>query len=212
MKNKATMLLAGLACLMLSVVANAGPIEYTSYKLKYGTSGAPTGTVTYPADPGTATTPRIYAGELTFNIQGGGTFDGFCIDLSTTLKSSGSYEVESAGGLDLNALGVLFEKFYSDSGMGKANSAAFQLAIWSIIYSESPDVIMSTFDPSVVQKAGDYLTGITGNKAKGLYAFSIYDAEGNQNMLTWKVPEPGTLALLGVGLLGAGMMRRRRAD
>ncbi len=135
LKNKSTMLLAGLAALMLSVAAQAAPVTYSGYSLKYGSSGAPTGTVTY-GDP-TATTPRIYAGEITFNVSGGGTFNGFCIDLSTNLRRSGTYTPESAEGLNTDALGALFELYYNDSGMGQVNTAAFQLAVWSIIYDSA---------------------------------------------------------------------------
>lgn len=210
-KNKVTMLLAGLAALMLSVATSAAPVSYTSYSLKYGTSGAPTGTVTY-GDP-TATTPRIYAGEITFNVSGGGTFNGFCIDLSTTLRGSGTY-TPTAPTADLNtdALGALFELFYSDSGMGQVNTAAFQLAVWSIIYNDPLTLLTSTFGDAVRNQASAYLDGVNSFTGASSYAFLVFDEAGNQNMLTWtRVPEPGTLALLGLGLLGAGAIRRRRS-
>jgi len=49
----------------------------------------------------------------------------------------------------------------------------------------------------------------------GLYDIAYYRVSGNDtfgvNYVEMEIPEPGTLALLGLGLFGIGMARRRRA-
>ena len=77
---------------------------------------------------------------------------------------------------------------------------------------------------------GCYLTVKDGNHSPSLYVFDISDWNGQDsiiltdfwprggaisNVAIWggggetKLPEPGTLALLGLGLLGMGLIRRR---
>lgn len=56
---------------------------------------------------------------------------------------------------------------------------------------------------ALVVNAGDWNT--SDNNRNGLSHISFYDSEV-------KVPEPGTLALFGLGLLGIGAARRRRVS
>ena len=59
--------------------------------------------------------------------------------------------------------------------------------------------------------SGDYLFTCTlcnGNGTGGLSHISLYSYDGGDDT---DVPEPGSLALLGLGLLGLGLSRRRKA-
>jgi hypothetical protein len=52
------------------------------------------------------------------------------------------------------------------------------------------------------------LSGTWGSSAHGLSHLTLYGIEGDGDT---QVPEPGSLALLGLGLAGMGMARRRKA-
>jgi hypothetical protein len=93
--------------------------------------------------------------------------------------------------------------------------AALQLAVWEAIYDNDNDFdldsgnfyigSLSGSNTSYVRsQAGTYYAG-SSDDGIGVYAYD------DQNLLRG-VPEPGTLILLGVGLLGSGVasIRRRR--
>ena len=93
------------------------------------------------------------------------------------------------------------------------------LNIWSTSTSSTLDFIIGqlAFSGSATWSVGNdvYLAALAGAGAGNVYfpADDITDLERAVVLGTWavaRVPEPGTLALLGIGLLGIAATRRRR--
>lgn len=143
---------------------------------------------------GDTTTPQAF-GNLASNFFNNGTVYGFyatvcyassagvCTNSVTYTTGVGNYSTNIPAGS-----GFL-------GGMGWNHFAFFELANgeWALGFSDTPWALGT---PNSVSGLGDYndaIFGITGNAAFGSTA-----------------PEPGTIAIMGLGLAGLGLLGRRR--
>jgi hypothetical protein len=174
-----------------------------SVKIKYGSSNL-----------------NVKAGTFKGKLNGGASFDMYCVDLDHTVSPPSTYQVDvlSLAPLSNGLLaGRLYEK-YAHTVNTARKGAALQLAIWDAVVDGGNGFTTGNLknngtSSATINQAKAYLTGALASNLTPTtnYLRAKDHPHGrNQNMIGGcePVPEPASMAAILIG--AAGVIRRRR--
>jgi hypothetical protein len=233
MMNRATKFLAAGACagmLALSGVAAAAAIQVGDQVEVQNLAG----TVFTPSPDSNglfsnvtirvgSTNTTVSAGVFVLDYQITGSSDweqflSFCLSPDVWLQPFNN-PYTAVGLSTYSASAALISEFwgrYRTSVTNDATAAAFQIGLWELASDSGRDLQAGSFQlinsEAIRGTAQSWLTSLngTGPHASGLLVLVDRGSGTNvQDLIVQQVPEPGSLGLLGAGLAGLFLVRRR---
>lgn len=172
----------------------------------------------------------VNAGVFNLNPPSPGVL-AYCIDIFQTITFGTLYSDYTTTSLSSDAqltavrkgeIAQLFHGFYAPSLTSSTKTAAFQLALWEILYETGPTLNVDggnlinrgvnyantpNTPAGVISQADTWLAGL-GAFSSDISGFILYRSPEHQDQI--RVPEPATWALVLAGLGTLAFMARRR--
>jgi hypothetical protein len=221
MTKKLVSSLAAVVLAAFSGLAQAENVSFTGFA-----HGSHTVTATLTAPDNTALVRSVSAGGFTTILNGGPSFESYCVDLYqniafgappyTEYVDAGSGHVFTNG----NAYADL-GRLYATAGLvnNALTEAAFQIAVWEIAYEKTGTAYNlasgaasfaggSAASSGALTLASTWLT----NLAAGGPSIGVLESRLHQDVIyAQPVPEPEVVLLMAAGLLGVSAAARRKA-
>jgi len=178
------------------------------------------------SNPDTPISEGVYAGGFSTVLNGGPSFTSYCVDVYQTINFGAAPYPEytpvgsSHAFANSNAYADLSKLFATAGVISDAvHEAAFQIAVWEIAYETSGTYDLSHGSASFTGGTADSSGALTlasnwlaalGNNGAGP-GISVLDSSAHQDLIYAPIPEPSTVVLMAMGLLGIAVVAKRRA-